>query len=177
MSATPPVTVYRFTPFRLDPASFRLFRGEDPVPLAPKALDLLTLLVARPAVMITKDEIMRLLWSDVAVTDNALTQVVSDLRQALGDGPMAPRYIQTVPRRGYRFIATVETLIHPSPGTPASAKPLPATPATRTGLRETSNADAYRSFTEGRLKLERMDPDEVPAAIRDFERAIALDPR
>src|SRR5262245_32382176 len=110
MSALPSGTVYRFTPFRLDPASFRLFRGDDPVALAPRALALLMLLVARPEVLITKDEIMRLLWSDVAVTDNALTQVVSDLRQALGDDPMSPRYIQTVPRRGYRFIATVETI-------------------------------------------------------------------
>ena len=177
MSVIPPGTVYRFTPFRLDPASFRLYRGDDPVPLAPKALDLLMLLVTRPGAMITKDEIMRLLWSDVAVTDNALTQVVSDLRQALGDDPLSPRYIQTVPRRGYRFIATVETLVHPTPGAHAATRSVTAPPVARPGVRETSNADAYRSFTEGRLKLERMDPDEVPAAIRDFERAIALDPR
>jgi DNA-binding winged helix-turn-helix (wHTH) protein/Flp pilus assembly protein TadD len=157
-----------------------------PVPLAPKALDLLLLLVTRPAAMVTKDEIMQTLWPDVAVTDNALTQVVSDLRQALADDPMSPRYIQTVPRRGYRFIAAVDTVEsrqavghtadrgpdRPS-GAPAGS---PTPPIARAGVRETSSLDAYRSFTEGRLKLERMDPAQVPSAIRDFEKAIALDP-
>ena len=170
---------HRFSPFRLDPVGFRLFRDEVPVPLAPKAFDLLLLLVTRPAAMVSKDEIMRVLWPDVAVTDNALTQVVSDLRQALGDDSLAPRYIQTVPRRGYRFIATVETLRHGEPQhglSPVKEMPI-APPVARAGVRETSNLEAYRSFTEGRLKLERMDPAQVPAAIRDFERAIALESR
>ncbi len=184
MSVLPAGIVHRFTPFRLDPGAFRLYRDEVPVPLAPKAFDLLELLVTRPAAMVSKDEIMRALWPDIAVTDNALTQVVSDLRQALGDDPMSPRYIQTVPRRGYRFIAPVETVqtVETVAGRERSASPRPgeepSVPAiARAGVRETSSLEAYRSFTEGRLKLERMDPAEVPAAIRDFERAIALDSR
>src|SRR6187397_807299 len=100
--------VYRFGPFVLDPAAYRLVRGEDPIALSPKALDLLLLFVQHPAALLTKDEIFRLLWPDVAVTDNALTQVVSELRQALGDSPASPTYLQTVARRGYRFIAPVE---------------------------------------------------------------------
>jgi TolB-like protein/Flp pilus assembly protein TadD len=72
------------------------------------------------------------LWPDVAVTDNALTQAISELRQALGDDPSQPTYIQTVARRGYRFIAAVESLAPPvetaaSPAPPAVAPPqLPA---------------------------------------------------
>ncbi len=169
---------YRFGPFRLDPAGYQFFRDGTPVPLAPKGLDLLLLLVARPGVLVSKDEIMRALWPDVAVTDNALTQVVSDLRQALGDHSSAPHFIQTVSRRGYRFIALVETSSSPEAGIrfddPAATR-VPV--AARAGVRETSSLDAYRAFTEGRLKLERMDAALVPAAVADFERAVALDPK
>lgn len=148
----------RFGPFRLDAAGFRLLRGDTPVPLTPKALDLLFLLASRPAALVSKDEVARALWPDVAVTDNALTQLVSDLRQALGDSAAAPQYIQTVPRRGYRFVAALD------------APPPPA------GARETSNLEALRALTDGRIKLEAMDPAVVPSAMVDFNRAIALDP-
>ena len=60
--------------------------------------------------LITKDELLSAIWPDVTVTENALTQAISDLRQALGDDPSSPTYIQTVARRGYRFIAAVEAL-------------------------------------------------------------------
>ena len=70
------------------------------------------LLVARPSELVTKEDILRELWPDVAVTDNAVTQAVSELRQALGDDPVSPQYIQTVPRRGYRFIARVAVAQH-----------------------------------------------------------------
>ena len=61
---------------------------------------------------------LKALWPDVAVTDNALTQVVSELRQALGDDPAAPKFIQTVPRRGYRLCD-----IAPDPGAPGPRPP------------------------------------------------------
>ena len=168
---------YRFGSFRLDSVSYRCFRGEMPIALAPKGLDLLLLLVARPGTLVSKDEIMRALWPDVAVTDNALTQVVSDLRQALGDPSTSPQFIQTVPRRGYRFIAAVNASsspdANPPPHVPVSRSRMPA----RAGVRETSSLDAYRAFTEGRLKLEQMDAAHVPAAVADFERAVTLDSR
>jgi DNA-binding winged helix-turn-helix (wHTH) protein/Tfp pilus assembly protein PilF len=99
---------YRFGPFALDPASYRLLKDGEIVALSPKIIDLLLYLVARPSVLVSKDELFAALWPDVAVTDNALTQAVSELRQALGDDPSNPTYIQTVARRGYRFIAAVE---------------------------------------------------------------------
>lgn len=174
----PAGVAYRFGPFRLDPVSYRFFCEGTPVPLAPKGLDLLLLLVARPGTLVSKDEIMRALWPDVAVTDNALTQVVSDLRQALGDHSSAPHFIQTVPRRGYRFIAAVETIPRPEASLLSNAAQASRVPvAERAGVRETSSLDAYRAFTEGRLKLEKMDAAHVPAAVADFERAVALDPR
>lgn len=174
---------YRFGPFRLDAVGFRLLSEDVAIALSPKALDLLLLLVSRPEALVSKDDIQQVLWPDVAVTDNALTQVVSDLRQALGDSAASPRYIQTVARRGYRFVAKVEMV--PSVGRDAGATPPSSilnlsageTATARVGARETSSAEAHRVATEGRLKLEALDPAQVPSAIVDFNRAISLDPR
>jgi DNA-binding winged helix-turn-helix (wHTH) protein/tetratricopeptide (TPR) repeat protein len=114
---------YRFGSFAVDPASFRLLRDGDIIPLSPKIVDLLLYLVARPSTLVSKDDLFKALWPDVAVTDNALTQAVSELRQALGDDAANPVYVQTVARRGYRFIAPVhcadegETVVSPVPST------------------------------------------------------------
>src|SRR5512145_2339832 len=104
----PTAAMYRFGPFFLDGASYRLVRDGEIIPISPKIIDLLLYLAARPSTLVSKDELFRALWPDVAVTDNALTQAVSELRQALGDDPSNPTYIQTVARRGYRFIAAVD---------------------------------------------------------------------
>src|ERR1700750_2330268 len=108
---------YRFGPFMVDAAAYRLLKHDRVVPLSPKIIDLLLYLVARQSTLVGKDELFSALWPDVAVTDNALTQAVSELRQALGDDPAKPTYIQTVARRGYRFIAAVEPVVpaQPSP--------------------------------------------------------------
>ena len=119
---------YRFGPFAVDAAAYRLLRDGTVIPLSPKIIDLLLYLVARQSALVGKDELFAALWPDVAVTDNALTQAVSELRQALGDDPSKPTYIQTVARRGYRFIAPVESISAereaPDRG-PAAAAPAP----------------------------------------------------
>src|SRR5678815_1945072 len=112
--------VFKFGPYTIDPAAYRLTQGETPIQTSPKGLDLLLLFVKQPGLLLTKDEIFRRLWPDVAVTDNALTQVVSELRQALGDSPASPTYLQTVARRGYRFIAPVELASHAISGSPGT---------------------------------------------------------
>ena len=111
------VASYRFGPFTVDAGSYRLLRGSEVIPLSPKIIDLLLYLVARQSSLVPKDELFAALWPDVAVTDNALTQAVSELRQALADDASKPTYIQTVARRGYRFIASVEVA---APGPPAA---------------------------------------------------------
>jgi len=113
--------IYRFGDFTLDPASFRLLDKGTLVPLSPKIIDLLLYLVARPSVLVSKEELFKALWPDVAVTGNALTQAVSELRQALGDDASSPAYVQTVSRRGYRFIAAV----HHGDGGPGRSEPAP----------------------------------------------------
>jgi DNA-binding winged helix-turn-helix (wHTH) protein/Tfp pilus assembly protein PilF len=106
--------IYRFGPYMLDPGAYRLTRGDDIVQLSPKIIDLLLYLVARQSALVSKEDLFKALWPDVAVTDNALTQAVSELRQALGDDSSKPAYIQTVARRGYRFIAPVTSTAVPA---------------------------------------------------------------
>jgi DNA-binding winged helix-turn-helix (wHTH) protein/Flp pilus assembly protein TadD len=115
--------IYRFGPFVLDCGAFRLMKDGEPIGLSPKVLDLLRYLLDRPATLVTKDELFKAVWPDVIVTDNALTQAVSELRQALADDASKPEYVQTVARRGYRFIAPVSA--HASTATPPSIAPEP----------------------------------------------------
>ena len=113
MHAAPP-GAFSFGPFVLDTGAYRLIKGDKVVQVSPKIIDLLLYLVLRPSILVTKDELFKALWPDVAVTDNALTQAVSELRQALGDDPGNPKYVQTVARRGYRFIGTVVAAASPT---------------------------------------------------------------
>jgi DNA-binding winged helix-turn-helix (wHTH) protein/tetratricopeptide (TPR) repeat protein len=297
-----PAPTYSFGTFRLDTGAYELRRGAQALDVPPKVIDLLALLILNRPSLVTKDAILAGLWPDVAVTDNAITQVVSELRQALGDDAGAPMYVQTVPRRGYRFIAEVqesaaitrepaadepkkrrtiavsdfqnvnedpdvawlgsgiaETLTNDlralrelsvidrlglpeltrraglaagrsgsidwivvgsyqragerlritarvldvkSGEAVAQARadgpvsdafqvqdtlvrqlladlqvPVSDAAAARIGARETSSIEAYRAMTEGRLKLESLDLSVIPEAIRDFDRALTLDPR
>jgi predicted ATPase/DNA-binding winged helix-turn-helix (wHTH) protein len=99
-----------FDAYRLDIARHRLWRGENEIPLRPKSWDVLCYLVDRPGLLVTKEAIHREVWPDTAVSDNTLTQVITDLRQALGDSPRTPRIIETVHGRGFRFVAEVRSL-------------------------------------------------------------------
>ena len=109
---------YRWNGYLLDVDAFRLERDGAPVALEPKALELLAMIVERPHHLFTKQEIFDTVWRDTAVTDHALTRVVAQLRKALGDDPRAPICIETVPSRGYRWIAAVDVdateAAHPS---------------------------------------------------------------
>jgi DNA-binding winged helix-turn-helix (wHTH) protein len=137
--------IYRFGDFTLDPASFRLLDKETLVPLSPKIIDLLLYLVARPSVLVSKEELFKALWPDVAVTDNALTQAVSELRQALGDDAPSPAYVQTVSRRGYRFIAAV----HHGDGGPGRSDPAPPPTERLLYLRSPKAAERLTSILAG----------------------------
>jgi Tol biopolymer transport system component/DNA-binding winged helix-turn-helix (wHTH) protein len=76
--------------------------------LEPKAIELLLFLAQNPARLVTKAEIQEAVWADTAVTENALTRLVAQIRKGLGDGAREARYIETVPTRGYRFVATLQ---------------------------------------------------------------------
>jgi DNA-binding winged helix-turn-helix (wHTH) protein/tetratricopeptide (TPR) repeat protein len=97
-----------FDPFVLDLGSERLLRGREPIELRPKTWQLMRFLAENPGRLLTKDELLDEVWADVAVTPASLNQAIRELRQALGDDAREPRYIQTVHRRGFRFIASLE---------------------------------------------------------------------
>jgi DNA-binding winged helix-turn-helix (wHTH) protein len=97
-----------FADFEFDDRRRRLSARGQPVRLSGQAVDLLCLLLERPGELITREEIERRLWPDRNVDfDHSLDVVVSRLRAVLGDKGLSPRYIETVPRRGYRFIEPV----------------------------------------------------------------------
>ena len=111
---------YRFGPFLVDRAGYRVLRGGETLALTPKLLDLLLHLLDHAGELVTKEALLDALWADANVTDNALAQAISDLRDALGDDASAATYIKTVARRGYRFVAPVTILPEP-PDAPADA--------------------------------------------------------
>lgn len=98
----------RFDQFTLDTQDRRLRRNGDPVELSARYFDALALLVRDAGTLVTKDRFLQEVWSGVPVTDEALTQCVKELRRALGDEAARPRFIETVPKHGYRFIAPVD---------------------------------------------------------------------
>ena len=97
-----------FGHFRLDPADRRLSRDGAPVELNARYLDALILLVEAGGELVTKERFMAEVWRGIPVTDEALTQAIRTLRRTLDDSAVAPRFIQTVPKHGYRFIAAIE---------------------------------------------------------------------
>jgi DNA-binding winged helix-turn-helix (wHTH) protein/tetratricopeptide (TPR) repeat protein len=97
--------LYAFGPFLLDTRERRLLRDGEVVPLTLKAFDLLQILVENQGHLLRKEELLGRVWPDAIVEENNLTVTISALRKALGEGPTDRQYIETVPRRGYRFVA------------------------------------------------------------------------
>lgn len=114
--STSPSTV-RFGPFRLDHRDARLWCGTEVRRLTPKAFATLELLVARAGQLVSKDEILSAIWPDVTVSEAALATCIREIRRSLGDNARQPRLIETVHRRGFRFIG--EVMPDAGPGTAA----------------------------------------------------------
>src|SRR5262245_57220827 len=102
--------LYEFGPYRLDTAEQQLLRDGQPVPLTPKAFETLVALVERCGHLVGKDELMNAVWSDAFVEESNLTNNVYTLRKLLGHREDGRSYIETVPKRGYRFTAPVKEL-------------------------------------------------------------------
>ena len=117
-------STYRFGAFLVDRAGYRVVEGDRAIELSPRLLDLLLHLLDNAGALVTKEDLLEALWPGANVTDNALTQAISELRQALGDDASAPRFIKTVARRGYRFVGDVATVPAPA-ATPREAAAAP----------------------------------------------------
>jgi TolB-like protein/Tfp pilus assembly protein PilF len=101
---------YEFGEYRLEAQSRMLFRGDDHVPLPPKVAELLLALVQAAGRALTREELLQRLWPGTVVEEGSLTSHVSLLRKALGEGPKAQEFIETLPKRGYRFVGSVKRL-------------------------------------------------------------------
>jgi TolB-like protein/DNA-binding winged helix-turn-helix (wHTH) protein/Tfp pilus assembly protein PilF len=112
--------------WRLYPSLHEIRRGDEVVRLEPKAAALLVQLAEQAGQMVSREELLARVWPGVVVSDDSLTQVVIKLRKALGDSPRKPRYIQTIPKQGYRLIAPVGAAdTTAGPGRPPEVQPPP----------------------------------------------------
>jgi DNA-binding winged helix-turn-helix (wHTH) protein len=150
--------VFAFGPFRLDSGARRLLRDGEAVPLSPTQFDLLELLVAKAGQVISKDQLIDAVWRDVAVSDNSLEQAISALRRTL-DPAAGRQFIETRPRRGYRF----------------------AVPVTRLEDRKSDEVleallAPHRAWIEGRAALETLEREQILHARAVFERVLPASP-
>lgn len=114
---------YDFGPYRLDRQGRVLLRGQCIVPLTPKALDTLLVLVENRGVVISKDQLLKAVWPDTFVEESNLSQNISVLRKTLGQNGSPATYIETVSKRGYRFVAEVRTVeVNPQPVLPRAVE-------------------------------------------------------
>jgi DNA-binding winged helix-turn-helix (wHTH) protein/Tfp pilus assembly protein PilF len=148
-----------FDRFELDPARRRLTESGEPVAVSERQLDVLLLLVGRAGHIISKDDLLQAGWKDVAVGDNSIEQAISSLRRLLGAHPSGAAYIETVPRRGYRFGRDVERLAPRESDAGLDALLAP-----------------HRAFIEGRAALETLARDRVARAREVFEDALRSAP-
>jgi len=105
-----PSLFYEFGPFRVNVAERVLEKNDELVSLTPKVFETLLVLVEHSGHVLAKDDLISRLWPDTFVEESSLTQNISLLRRALDEAPGAPKYIETIPKRGYRFVADVRRL-------------------------------------------------------------------
>ncbi|HLX38571.1 MAG TPA: winged helix-turn-helix domain-containing protein, partial [Candidatus Binataceae bacterium] len=119
----------RFPPYQLDTQNEQLLRDQKPIPLRPKPFALLRYLAAHPGRLVTQDELRKAIWPSTFVGEGVLRLYLREVRAALGDNADAPRFIETIPRRGYRFIAEVtrtgDVTLPESPALGAAPKAAP----------------------------------------------------
>ena len=127
--------IYEFHEFRLVPRERLLLRNGEAVPIAAKTFDLLMALVEHAGHLLEKDALLRIVWPDSFVEENNLADNISRLRKALGEGKNGEKFIETVPKCGYRFIAEVRkhtaelSPVHDKSTKPAGPCDTPATAA------------------------------------------------
>jgi DNA-binding winged helix-turn-helix (wHTH) protein/tetratricopeptide (TPR) repeat protein len=185
--------LYEFGSFRLDPIQRSLLRAEEQVRLPPMVFDLLLFLVERSGQLVKKDEIINHLWPDSYVEEGNLTNNISILRKELGDNGKDPKYVETVPKHGYRFVASVKVLNGGETKTPhrmttrfkvlliasvfASLVLVVAFYLWRgrNQARYTEHTGAYQAYMRGRYFWGKRDEENLKKAIDEFKQALTLD--
>src|SRR5439155_18865479 len=107
---------YEFANFRIDVAKHRLLKDGEPLTVTPKAVEILLLLAQNSGRIVEKDELMAAIWPDTIVEESNLTQTVYVLRKVLGQDASGEKFIQTIPKRGYRFLHELRAVADESVG-------------------------------------------------------------
>jgi DNA-binding winged helix-turn-helix (wHTH) protein/Tfp pilus assembly protein PilF len=162
--------VYEFGAFRADQAERLLLRNGSPISISSKTLDVLLLLVKNAGRLVEKAELLREIWGDSYVEESNVAVTVSMLRKALGEDPIEHHFIQTVSKRGYRFIAPVREVLAPVEKLQAQAGQL-AKPADRTKI-----AKAQQLYSEGRYFWNKRTETGLLRSIECFQQANREDP-
>jgi TolB-like protein len=157
---------YEFGCFRLDPAGRVLFRGDQVIPLPPKAADTLLLLVQNAGNVVEKQDLLKNVWQDAFVEEGSLTRTISILRKSLEGGTHGKEFISTIPKRGYRFAARVEGLSS-LPAAPLASKIMLAV----LPFENMSGQKSQEYFSDGLTEemitqLGRMNPDRLGVIAR-----------
>ena len=160
-----------FPPFYLDLASERLWQEEQAIILRAKTFAVLRLLVTRPGELVTKETLLNAIWPNTSVSEGAIKICIQELRKALQDDTRTPSYIETVHRRGYRFIAPVSTGPTPVPSfklqVPTALHSLSLAP------KGEAYQEAIRHLSRG-LELLAALPDTPERARQELELRVAL---
>jgi len=167
-----PRSTYLFGPFALQATKRLLLRNKEVVPLTSKAFDTLLALVQNARSILGKEDLLRRVWPDAVVEDANLTQTIFMLRKALGDRVKEHRYVVTVPKRGYCFVADVREL-----GEDDEGAQLPRPARELLGRRYSENTEAHQLCLKGRHFWARRTAAAVEKAIRCFQQAIEKEPR
>lgn len=152
----------RFGSFQLDLAAERLWNGSDPIALRPKTWAVLRFLVDRAGELVEKETLLDAVWTDLAVEEKVLNVSIAEIRQALGDSARQPRYVETVHRRGFRFIAALET---ESTGPRTAPVQAAAPAASRSFVGRQAERSTLMDALEGRGPQRRMVLVSGPAGI------------
>lgn len=132
---------YKFDDVAVDCREFRVLKKDESRRITPRAFEVLVYLLARGGRVVSKQELFDSIWQESFVTDNALTRMIKEIRQVIGDDADAPRYIETVPKRGYRFIAEVEKIEAKPPENPAKNEPIVSSIAVLPFINQSGDAD------------------------------------
>jgi len=164
---------FRLGEWTVNPLEGRLERDGDTRRLPPKTMDVLVALAERPMDMVTRDELLAAVWGERAVTDEPLTRCIGELRRELGDNPAEPEYIETIPKRGYKLIASVELLeteeVTATVEVPGSRRFHPVLWAVVIGVAIVAFVSAWQMGGPGELR--RIDPTDarLSLAVLPFE--------
>src|SRR5947207_3104021 len=102
--------IYQLDDLKVEPGDFRVSKGGLDIQIEPKAFRVLVYLIENRGRLVEKQELLDTVWKDTFVSENAMTRSIAQLRKALGDNVKVPKYIETVPTKGYRFVAEVEVI-------------------------------------------------------------------